>query len=147
MRKIELLDFNHEILQRVMRIEDALQQDGFQFFNNALKAYKDSCLKETQISKRQILVNQYIKKCQLDKDLSYPHTKILNALLDQYNFSEHRFKEIHFSRLVREARLGKNKAKGYLSLLEQKGYIEKRNDGYRKFFKVRPHTFLNEKTF
>ena len=47
------------------------------------------------------------------------------------------FTEIHFSRLVREARIGENMAKSYLDLLLRKGYIEIRDDGYRKFYRIK----------
>ncbi|MDA2933576.1 hypothetical protein MYX82_04465 [Acidobacteria bacterium AH-259-D05] len=133
MKTIESVDYTYEILQRVVRIEAALQQDGFQFFNNALRSYKDNLLKETQIKG---LLNKYSERIRCDKDLRFPHRKILDFLLTQYDFSKNEFKEVHFSRLVREARLGKNKAKSYLSLLEQKGYVKQRNDGYRKLFSI-----------
>jgi len=72
-----------------------------------------------------------------DKDLRYPHLKILDFLDGEFDSTKNEFKEVHFSKLVKESRVGKNMAKSYLSLLEQKGYIQKRSDGYRIFFKLR----------
>ena len=72
-----------------------------------------------------------------DKELRHPHIKILNYLADQYDYSEGRFKEVHFSKIVSECRVGKNKAKGYLDLLVAKGLIESRSDGYRVFYRIK----------
>ncbi len=77
--------------------------------------------------------------------LQYPHRKILDFLTGEYDPANKRFKESHFSRLVKEARLGKNMAKEYLGLLERKGYIERRTDGYRKYFKI--HSNLHQNIF
>ena len=77
------------------------------------------------------------ERVRVDKELHHPHRKILDFLIGEYDPANKRFGESHFSRLVKEARLGKNMAKQYLSLLERKGYIEQRTDGYRKYFKIR----------
>jgi len=72
-----------------------------------------------------------------DKSLRYPHRKILDFLIEQYDYQKGKFREIHFSRIVKECRLGKNKAKEYLDYLAEKGLIDSRSDGYRKFYGVR----------
>jgi len=45
---------------------------------------------------------------------------------------------VDLKRAVKKAaRAGKNLASGYLALLEQRlGYVEKREDGYRKVFRI-----------
>ncbi|CAB1062171.1 hypothetical protein D1BOALGB6SA_6947 [Olavius sp. associated proteobacterium Delta 1] len=59
--------------------------------------------------------------------------KILNHLAAQYDFNKGIFMEVDFSKLVKECRIGKNKAKDYLDLLVKKGRIESRSDGYRVY--------------
>ncbi|VTR66899.1 hypothetical protein DESC_530013 [Desulfosarcina cetonica] len=71
-----------------------------------------------------------------DKELRHPHIKILNYLADQCDMHTGKFKEVHFSKIVEEARVGKNKAKGYLDLLD-KGLVECRSDGYRVYFRIK----------
>ena len=41
----------------------------------------------------------------------YPHSKILGVLSAQYDHTTSEFKALHFSRLVKEAKIGKNMAK------------------------------------
>lgn len=72
-----------------------------------------------------------------DSELRYPHTKILDYLAGLFDFDKNHFKEVHFSKLVRECRIGKNKAKGYLDLLVAKGLVESRSDGYRVFYRIK----------
>jgi len=148
--EIKSADLDAEILERVVRIEDALAQglrdvqeklgagqETFRLFKDGLSAYKDRTLKETGVSKSQSVLNQWNQKILSDRDLRFPHRKILEFLLSQFDFQKNQFKEVHFSRLVKEAHVGKNKATEYLSLLEQKGYVQIRDDGYRIFFRIR----------
>lgn len=150
MVEIKLLSLSTEILSRLSKIEETLatglrnvdeklntSRDSFQFFSDGLKAYKDRTLKELQISTTKSVLNNWAEKIRHDKDLRFPHRKILDCLLGRYDFESGEFKEVHFSRLVNEAHVGKNAAKGYLAVLEQKGYVRKRDDGYRVFFKIR----------
>lgn len=71
-----------------------------------------------------------------DKSLRYPHRKILDFLIEQYDYEKGVFKEVHFSKIVRECRLGKNMAKNYLEFLVEKGYLGRRDDGYRVWYSV-----------
>ena len=71
-----------------------------------------------------------------DQSLRYPHRKIVEYLLTQYDHQRQQYIEIHFSELVRKARLGKNFAKSYLLHLIKHNYIQSRNDGYRLFFRL-----------
>lgn len=150
MVKIQDKDLNNEILQRVIGIENTLVeglkqieekinlgQEGFQFFNDGLKAYKERNLKKLQISITDVSTMELSAKIRADKELKFPHKKILDFLLSQFDFNTSKFKEVHYSKLVRECHIGTNMANSYLSLLEKKGYLQVRDDGYRKFFKIR----------
>ena len=150
MVKIQDKDLNNEILQRVIGIENTLAeglkqieekinlgQEGFQFINDGLKAYKERNLKKLQISISDASTMELSAKIRADKELKFPHRKILDFLLGQFDFNTSKFKEIHYSKLIRECHIGTNFASTYFSLLEKKGYIQVRDDGYRKFFKIR----------
>ena len=143
MVKIKSVDFDSELLERIRKIENSLtrgldkveeklSKGIFEIFNDGLKTYKEGLLKESNASKRIL----WLERIRADKDLRFPHRKILDFLLDQYDFTRNEFKEVQFSVLVNGSRIGKNMANEYLSLLEQKKYIQKRSDGYRKFFKI-----------
>lgn len=137
-------------MQRVIRLEHALVegfrhveeklspgQETFQLFSDGLRAYKDRLLKEAHVSDSYITLRQLTERIRTDKELRFPHKKILDFLLGEFDPLKSEFREVHFLKLAREARIGKNMASGYLSLLEEKGYVSKRHDGYRKFFKIR----------
>jgi len=147
---VESAQLSSEILRRVVSIEHALtvgfnlveeelaaRQDVFEFFSEGLKAYKQSLFSDAGISESKKVLGRWLENIRVDQDLRFPHRKILDFLLGQYDFTTNEFKEAHFSRIVKEARVGKNMANGYLTFLEQKGYIQKREDGYRKFYKIR----------
>lgn len=125
------------ITVRLKSIQEQLDAglEGMRFLSSALSAYRDACLREAQLSMDPVLA--WLARMQKDKELRHPHRKILARLLDEFDFLEGQFQEIHFSKLVKEAHVGKNAARSYLSLLETKGYISARNDGYRKFLRMR----------
>jgi predicted transcriptional regulator len=142
------LDVNLEILERIVRIEKALAQgfgevrekleigkEPFQFFNEALRLYRDKFREE--ILPVKVFLHDWFTKVRNDGSLRYSHRKILEFLLERYDFQNRAFQEVHFSKLVKEARIGKNMGKKYLMELEEKGYVEKRNDGYRMFFRIK----------
>lgn len=147
--KIETKNLNSKILERFDKLEqvvtDSLQEledklnmgeETFLLFNNGLKAYKERHLYDVKVSDSNIVLNKLSEKFRNDKELRYPHRKILEFLLSQYDFDKSEFNEVYFSQLVKEAHLGKNMADSYLSLLKQKSYIQKRTDGYRTYFKI-----------
>ena len=125
------------ITDRLKRIHEQLDigAEGMCFLSDALSAYRDACLREAQLSMDPVLA--WLARMQKDKELRHPHRKILTCLLDQFDHQSGQFQEIHFSKLVKEAHVGKNAARSYLSLLEMKGYISARNDGYRTFLRMR----------
>ena len=135
-----------EILEGIERIEDSIGgiektvatgQEVLELFNQGLRLYKENLLKKAGISKRNKHLYEWSEKIRNDGDLRYPHRKILDFLSGQWDLSKNQFKEVHFSKIVKEAHVGKSKTNSYLSLLERKGYIQKRDDGYRRFFKIR----------
>lgn len=79
------------------------------------------------------------EKIRNDLELRHPHMKIIHYLAGQYNYQEGSFLEVHYSRLVKECRIGKNKASEYLGLLIDKGLIETRSDGYRRFYMIKQY--------
>jgi len=95
---------------------------------------KSKIFKEHNLDEASRIKNQVLSKIQCDIGLKYPHRKILDFLLSQYDYSTGKFKEIHFSKIVKECRLGKNMAKGYLDNLAERGYLKKRDDGYRVWY-------------
>jgi hypothetical protein len=132
-----------QILERLTRLEESLAKgfrqveeslaggrDVFHVFSQGLKCYREELLRG---SEHTII----LERIRADRELRFPHRKVLDCLLGQYDFSERAFKEMHFSKLVKEARLGKNMAKSYISFLEERGYLQTRDDGYRKFIRIR----------
>jgi len=125
--------------QRFNQIEERLSlgQDTFLLIRDGLQAYKDRWAQDFQGAATNLSMHKLYEKIRNDKDLRFPHRKILDCLLGQFDFSTKDFKELNFSRLVKEARVGKNMAGSYLRLLEEKGYISVRDDGYRKWVRVK----------
>lgn len=102
-------------------------------FNDGLEAYRTRLLHENRLGR---IRQELLARISTDRTLRFPHRKILDFLLGEYDYNREQFTEVTFSRLVRECRVGKNRAQGYLSLLEQKGFVVRRTDGYRIFFKL-----------
>jgi hypothetical protein len=127
------------MMHRLKSIEEKLHwgEDTFHFFRDGLGAYRERFLKDTPVSQINSPISNLHNKLLHDKELRFPHRKIIEFLLQQYDFKTNNFEEVCFSDLVKGARIGKNMTNDYLALLEYKGYIQKRSDGYRKFFKIR----------
>lgn len=68
--------------------------------------------------------------------LKHHHKKILQYLWQQYDYEKGEYREVHFSALVKECKLGKNNAKSYLDELMDKGIVVSRSDGYRTFYRL-----------
>ena len=73
---------------------------------------------------------------QKNPELRFPHRKILDFLSRQYDYEKKEFQEVNLSAIVRQCRLGKNKAAEYLRDLEEKELLRRREDGYRVWYKV-----------
>ena len=61
------------------------------------------------------------------------HRKILDHLSQQYDLDSKSFKEVNYNKIIKECRIGNNKAKEYLNYLTEKGLI-KRKPGVIPFF-------------
>ena len=132
-------------IKRIETIDDQIKElkqqvDEQNKFSDVIKygleGYKYKIIKtyaENAIVNPQNKINEKIKK---DPDIRYPHRKILEFLSQKYDHEKSTFKEANFSTIVNECKIGKNKAGEYLKLLEEKGYIKKRDDGYRVWYKM-----------
>ncbi len=120
------------------RIEQRLDkgQPLFEVFHDGIAAYKQHLLAEIPISLAAQLRSKWSERIRSDRQLRFPHRKILDCLLGKFDFQQNQFTEVHFSELVKESRVSKSTARIHLALLEQRGYIERRSDGYRIFFKI-----------
>jgi hypothetical protein len=144
-RKVNSLE--SEIFERVCKIENLLAsgieqlhqdlnagKEGREFLEAGLKAYREKCLRE--LNAKPDPTATIWARIRNAPEIRFPHRKIIECLAARYDFQSKAFEEIHFSKLVKEACVGKNKAKEYLALLEVKGLIASRTDGYRKFFRI-----------
>ncbi len=138
-------DKTRDIIKRVVRMEEILShkmntlenllrggEDTFQLFRDGLRAQKERHLH--QLTENPIKNIQ--EKIFTDKELGHPHKKIMQSLMD-YDYQKQRFKEKNFSKLVKDAQVGKNKANEYLEFLRNKNYLQKRSDGYRHHYQIR----------
>lgn len=158
MCQIPIRNAESEILQRVAVIERSIREglqrieqqlsrgsETFAFYSEALGQYRNRILKEQGEEFQRGIIDRLREKFCLDKELRYPHRKILDFLLSRYDFQTGHFQEVIFSELVDGARVGKGTAKQYLTLLGAKGYIVKRSDGYRIYFKIAQEDFTDGK--
>ena len=146
------MTINHEkreLLERLDKLEDQLHkrlsdiQAGLEeklwplsITKRGLEAFKHDIIKETKAAHDPVLLWQ--ARIAQDRDLTYSHRKIMDRLLDQYDPITDCFKPMQFGKLVKDARVGKGRTKGYLQVLEEKGMIKSWSDGYRRFVVVQP---------
>jgi len=134
---LEKLDSMHaSLLQGIAGVERRIIQgeNTFQFFSDGLEAFKS---RQMNVASAVDFQAAWLARIHADTQLRFPHRKILEFLLRQYDFRARAFSKVHFSRLAREARVGKSRAKAYLSLLIAKGYVEEESDGYRVYYRLR----------
>jgi hypothetical protein len=111
----------------------AAAEPVLQLFADGLEAYRSRLLRENRLGR---IRSEILSGIAADPECGFPHRKIIDFLLSEYDFAKDDFREVHFSRLARQARVGKNRAQSYLSVLERKGFISRRSDGYRMFFRI-----------
>lgn len=129
--KIETkLQEQNNLLQQI--IDNSLQNQYL--INHGILGFKEMVLDKFEKQSKENKINRLYSIFMHDKDLTHPHKKILSYLLEQFNLGKNCFDSINFSKIVRNCKLGKNKAKEYLDLLTKKGFIEKQNDGYRVWY-------------
>ena len=127
-----LLKSRNTLAIQLERIEHKLDagEDTFSFFSLALHAYRKQHLSIASTPHRLLALFS------TDPELRFPHRKILECLLQQYDLEAAAFSELPFSKLVRISRVGKQAARDYLNFLKQKRYVTRRSDGYRIWFRI-----------
>lgn len=120
-------------IEELLRKEFELQDERNIIMRHGLQGLIEH-LKD-QISKHKIDVrHKLFELYRNDTKLRYPHEKILKVLISKYD--GHVFGFMNFSNLVKEAKLGKNKASEYLATLEDLGYIQTRRVGKKHLYKI-----------
>lgn len=135
-RILERLDqLERSLVDNLQILESRLAaaEPAMRLFDDGLNAYRTRLLHENRLGR---IRQELLARISVDGELGFPHRKILDFLVGEYDYSRDEFKEVNFSRLVRECRIAKNRAQGYLSLLEHKGFVVRRDDGYRMFFRI-----------
>lgn len=131
--KIEIMITKaNETINKLLDIEN----EQSYFLNNGLNGIKNRLLTDSKIRPNSQNKGQFQPKFRNDKSLRYPHQKILEYLSNQYDYRQDKFLKVHFSKLVKECKIGKNKANEYLDLLVDKGYVKRQSDGYRVWYWV-----------
>lgn len=139
---------NQIVLERFDRLEDNVQkwlgdmQVGLEakllplsIAERGLEAFKQDVITQTKAAHDPVLLWQ--AKIAQDRELTYSHRKIMDRLLDQYDPATDSFRPVQFSKLVKDAHIGKGRTKGYLEVLDKKGLIKTWSDGYRRFVAMR----------
>jgi hypothetical protein len=109
--------------------------DAFLFFRGGMDALKASW---GLTAGAKGLTEKWFVDIANDPELGYAHRKILDVLGAQFCPMSRRFKEVHFTRIVKEAHLCTRRAKGYLDLLVRKNYLARSTDGYRVYYRAAP---------
>lgn len=125
----EMMSIQRESLE-ILNAQDQIARYG-------LEGYKAKVIQDEKNKDVSSLKESLFERVRNDKELRHPHIKILNFLADQYDLQKNQFIDANFSKIVKECRIGKNKAKEYLDLLIEKALIETRTDGYRVYYRVK----------
>ncbi len=127
------------LTEHLRRLENRLKggEDAFLLIRDGLQSYKERCLKEIVNTGGDATIQKWREKARIDGDLKWPHRKILDFMIGQYDYQKKQFKEKAFNEIVSGSKIGKNMAKEYLDFLSQKGYLQKRETDYRHFYYIR----------
>ena len=101
----------------------------------ALQLYQKQVIEKKHLPGNDIQEKWY-RQIRHDLDLGYPHKKIMEYLIGIYDPIRKEHKPVNFSKLVKETKIGKNMAQGYLTFLLNKKYIKTWSDGYRTFYQL-----------
>lgn len=128
----------NEINERLIRVERIIRrnEEGMQFLSDVLQCYKKRLCHKERRERQEATRSRISQKIRGDSELSYPHRKIIDALVERYDYQSNTFQKTHFTELVKAARIGRSRARTYLNLLLQKGYIVEQSDSYRTFFYI-----------
>lgn len=148
--KIQKDDIKKDIIKRVEKMEEVLTgrfnqledkletgEDTFLLIRDGLKGYKERCLKDIVDTGGTSTIHKWREKARTDESLKWPHKKILDFMIGQYDYQKKQFKEKAFNEIVAGAKIGKNMAKEYLHVLQQKGYVDHKDTGYRHLYQIR----------
>lgn len=128
-----IIQNNSQLIEKSLNI---LNEYNF-LFSHGINGYREELLKKYNLKEGFNKKEKIYSQIRNDNSLRYPHKKIMEFLIEQYDYGKDRFKEVHFSKIVKECRIGKNKAKEYLDFLIKKGFIESSTDGYRRFYWIK----------
>jgi len=135
--KIENIEYN--ILKNSEMLKESLsigRQHQF-VFENGIMGLRRKIIGDYKLKERSTPIEALYTQIRQDKALRHPHRKILDYLIDRFDYQAGSFREAHFSKIVKECRLGKNMAKQYLEFLISRGYLKKRSDGYRVWYSIK----------
>ena len=127
------------VMEEIKPIKKQLEMNSEYDFiiKYGLEGFREKIIKsnkENLTFNPQTYIMQLIQKEPL---LRFPHRKILEFLARQYDYEKKAFKEANFSTIVKECKIGKNKAGEYLKLLGEKNLIRRRDDGYRVWYRLK----------
>lgn len=138
-----------EMLERVKKIEENLSESIEPIRRHLEERYECNYVVRYGLEGfRERVVRLYSEKrafnpqawlfqvIQKNPELRFPHRKILEYLSRQYDYEKKEFREVNLSAIVRQCRLGKNRVHEYLRDLEGKGLLQRREDGYRVWYKI-----------
>lgn len=133
--RLDRLEENVTRLDAIQRSRSAVD-DVLGVLAEGLAAYRQRLLREHSVAEAAVAERRLLGRVARDEALRFPHRRLLEALLAQYDAVSGSYGELPFSRLVRVAKVGKSRARGYLSLLERREYVVRRRDGYRTWFRI-----------
>lgn len=128
-------------IQELLEKEFELQQERNIIFRYGLEGIKHH-FKEEHSNHKIDVRHRLFEIYRNNTKLGYPHSKILKVLMSKYD--GHAFGFMNFNQIVKEARIGKNKASEYLSLLEELGYILSKRAGKKHLYKINVKIIENE---
>lgn len=117
------------------RITSALEndRDAVRLISDGLKAHRDRYFANTPLP---FLSNEHLRLLWTDKSIRWPHRRILEFLARQWCFNKREFKEVHQNEIVRQANIARSTIKNHLTVLLEKGLIERREDHGRIFYRI-----------
>lgn len=126
----EEVEYRKNHIESQNRLKTLLDYGLKGFQEKAIETYKET-------GKPLTAQDKLLKRIKNDDSLTCPQKKILNYMSQMYDFRINEFKEVYQSQIIKACKLGKNMAKRYFFQLIDKGYIKRRDDGYRIWYKIK----------
>ena len=126
------------LFHRLSRIETILESGNelFTFFSAALHVYRQHTFSLASAPQ------QILSRIMTDRSLRYQHRRLVECLIQQFDFATGSFRELSYSNLIRLAGVSKSKGRKYLADLIQCGYVKCRKDGYRHWHRIDVETAM-----